>query len=78
MQPKNIEITLELSELEIIVDILKSNIARRPDLSGNAVFRAKFDTDLNAYAIDNNATARQFSGFAECNPVSFHLPRDKK
>lgn len=75
---KNIDITLNLSELEIIVDILKSNIARRSDLSGNAVFRAKFDTDLNAYAIDNNATACQFSGFAECNPVSFHLPRDKK
>lgn len=78
MQPKNIEITLNLSELEIIVDILKSNMSRRPDLSGNAVFRAKFDTDMNAYVIDNNATARQLSGFAECNPVSFHLPRDKK
>lgn len=78
MQPKNIEITLNLSELEIIVDILKSNIARHPELSGNAVFRAKFDSDMNAYVIDNNATARQFSGFAECNPVSFHLPRDKK
>lgn len=78
MQPKNIDITLNLSELEIIVDILKSNIARHPDLYGNAVFRAKFDTDMNAYVIDNNATARQLSGFAECNPVSFHLPRDKK
>lgn len=75
---KNINITLNLSELEIIVDIMKSNIARHPELSGNAVFRAKFDTDMNAYVIDNNATARQFSGFAECNPVSFHLPRDKK
>ena len=75
---KNIDITLNLSELEIIVDILKSNTARHRDLSGNAVFRAKFDTDMNAYIIDNNATARQFSGFAECNPVSFHLPRDKK
>ena len=75
---KNIDITLNLSELEIIVDILKRNIARHPALSGNAVFRAKFDTDMNAYVIDNNVTARQFSGFAECNPVSFHLPRDKK
>lgn len=75
---KNINITLNLSELEIIVDIMKSNIARHPELSGNAVFRAKFDSDMNAYVIDNNATARQFSGFAECNPVSFHLPRDKK
>lgn len=75
---KNINITLNLSELEIIVDIMKSNIARHPELSGNAVFRAKFDTDMNAYVIDNNATARQFSGFAECNPVSFHLPHDKR
>ncbi len=78
MQPKNIDITLNLSELEIIVDILKSNISRQPDLSDNAVFRAKFDTDLNSFVIDNNAPARHFSGFAECNPLSFRLPHDKK
>lgn len=78
MNPNNIDIVLNLSDMEMIADILKANIARRPDLSGNAVFRAKFNSDLNAFVIDNNATARQLSGFAECNPAAIHLPHDKK
>jgi len=75
---KKIKIVLNLYELQAIIDIMNDNKSRKPDLSSTAEFTAVFDPDMNAYAIDNNASARQFSGYAECNPYSFHLPCDKK
>lgn len=75
---KKIKIILNLYELQAIIDIMSNNKSRKPDLSNTAEFSAKFDTDMNAYVIDTNATACQFCGFAECNALSFRLPSDKK
>lgn len=75
---KKIKIVLDLYELQTIVDIMDNNKSRTSGLSGIAEFTARFDTDMNAYVIDNNAAAHQFSGYAECNAISFRLPCDKK